>query len=174
MTNEEARRELERERLRAWYEANRERVLERRRAYREANRERLAEKQRAYRQANPEQERAYREANLDRERERRRAWRDANRDRWAAERSPLGEAVVVDRFTFAELRARDRDLCRICGGPVVEGGPRRLTPTIDHVVPLEAGGLHALTNVRLAHLGCNASQGHRWRAWLRRLGRRES
>jgi 5-methylcytosine-specific restriction endonuclease McrA len=34
-----------------------------------------------------------------------------------------------------------------------------MSPTLDHVVPLVAGGLHDPANVRLAHLTCNSRKG---------------
>ena len=163
------------ERERAYREANRERIAERERAYREANRERIAERNRAYREANreriAERERAYREANRERELERSRAVA-ASADGLAASasrRSPLGAAVIVERFSLADVLERDRGLCRLCGGPIVAGGPRSLASSVDHVIPLRVGGLHALSNVRLAHIGCNVAHGVRWSVRLRRL-----
>jgi 5-methylcytosine-specific restriction endonuclease McrA len=44
-----------------------------------------------------------------------------------------------------------------------------LAAAVDHVIPLRAGGLHALANVRLVHHGCNTAHGARWTARLRRL-----
>jgi HNH endonuclease len=186
----EAHRKLEHERNRAYREANRKREHERNRAYREANRESILEQKRAYYEANRgrilEQKRTYYEAHRERELEQRRARHKAHRERElehkrayaasadglarsAARRSPLGSAAIVERFTFEELRERDRELCRLCGRPVIDGGPRSLAPSIDHVIPLRAGGLHALANVRLAHVGCNVAHGVRWTVRLRRL-----
>ena len=34
-------------------------------------------------------------------------------------------------------------------------------PSIDHVIPLAKGGLHAWSNVKLAHKGCNEQKGDR-------------
>jgi hypothetical protein len=32
-------------------------------------------------------------------------------------------------------------------------------PSIDHMIPVVRGGLHSWKNVKLAHVGCNASKG---------------
>jgi hypothetical protein len=74
-------------------------------------------------------------------------------------RSPLGRAGIVDVFDPLTIFVRDRWRCRICGGGV---SPRKIglltpnAPTIDHVEPVGAGGVHSLENVRLAHKKCNS------------------
>lgn len=49
---------------------------------------------------------------------------------------------------------RDSDVCWICGAPG--------STTVDHVVPVSLDERRALdrTNVRPAHLSCNASRGN--------------
>jgi 5-methylcytosine-specific restriction endonuclease McrA len=55
---------------------------------------------------------------------------------------------------------RDLGVCQICGDPMgTEVWPHPLSPSLDHVVPLAAGGSHTLANVQLAHLGCNLQKG---------------
>lgn len=58
---------------------------------------------------------------------------------------------------------RDRGRCHLCGARVRLGlkAPHPLAPTLDHVIPLAAGGTHEPANVRLAHFLCNSRKGDR-------------
>lgn len=60
----------------------------------------------------------------------------------------------------AEIAERDAWRCGICGGRVSKARkhPDPLAPSIDHVVPLAAGGTNDSTNLQLAHLRCNLSK----------------
>jgi 5-methylcytosine-specific restriction endonuclease McrA len=68
-----------------------------------------------------------------------------------------------------ELRSRSDDCCELCGAPIdFEAPPRtRRAPSVDHIVPLHAGGaeLPVLDELRLAHVSCNSQRGARTR-WL--------
>jgi hypothetical protein len=72
-------------------------------------------------------------------------------------------AGQVESFTAAEIGDRDGWLCGICldiARPVDPGpgAPRALSPSIDHIVPVSAGGQHARSNVRITHLWCNVER----------------
>jgi hypothetical protein len=55
-----------------------------------------------------------------------------------------------------EVFERDGWVCHICGEPVSRDPLSRLDgASIDHVVPIAAGGTHTMENVRTAHLRCN-------------------
>jgi len=54
------------------------------------------------------------------------------------------------------LIARDGDCCWYCRGQFVPG---KRTRTIDHVIPLAAGGRSRLDNLRLACTRCNHAKG---------------
>jgi 5-methylcytosine-specific restriction endonuclease McrA len=66
-------------------------------------------------------------------------------------------------YTLAEIAKRDRYHCGICRKRVamtkVVAHPK--APTIDHRVPLAAGGDDTKANVQLAHYRCNVSKGDR-------------
>lgn len=64
----------------------------------------------------------------------------------------------VDRLTVFE---RDEWTCHICNEPVDQSlrGDDPLGPSLDHVVPLAAGGAHSYANTKLAHTGCNRAKG---------------
>jgi 5-methylcytosine-specific restriction endonuclease McrA len=66
----------------------------------------------------------------------------------AAQRGPL-----IDRMALYE---QQNGMCWLC---------KTHTPiesfTLDHVIPLAKGGLHAASNLRVAHPRCNRSKGDR-------------
>lgn len=68
------------------------------------------------------------------------------------------------RRRVAALVARDGAVCRWCGIDLVVGGAtEQYRPpshaTIDHVVPLSAGGSNALSNLVLSCEDCNERRG---------------
>ncbi|WP_261949456.1 HNH endonuclease [Rhodococcus sp. T9N] len=58
---------------------------------------------------------------------------------------------------------RDRWQCHICNTRVKRDMvvPHPLAPTIDHLIPLAAGGTHEPANVATAHFLCNSRKGDR-------------
>ncbi|WP_308424770.1 HNH endonuclease [Longimycelium tulufanense] len=83
-------------------------------------------------------------------------WQQANRRRRALKRR-----VGSEPYTLAEIVVRDNSRCGLCGRKVRLSykAPHPLSPTIDHVVPLAAGGDDTRANVQLAHFGCNSRKG---------------
>jgi 5-methylcytosine-specific restriction endonuclease McrA len=84
-------------------------------------------------------------------------WQRGNDHRRRIQMKANGPA---EAFKRAEIGDRDRWVCGICQDqerPVDPraGAPRALSPSIDHVIPLAAGGAHTSANVRIAHLWCN-------------------
>lgn len=80
-------------------------------------------------------------------------------------RAKLVNALVDADIEIHELYRRDNGVCHICGGVCdwndKEYRPQGIVcgnnyPSIDHVVPLSKGGLHAWDNVQLAHRLCNS------------------
>ena len=75
---------------------------------------------------------------------------------------------MVDRDISLEgLYQRDEGKCYLCGiicdwndytneGAFIAGGTY---PTIEHVIPLSRGGMHAWSNVKLACFACNTKKG---------------
>lgn len=71
------------------------------------------------------------------------------------------EAEAISPEAVAE---RDNWICGICFEPVPKTWPeddRSQMPSLDHIVPIEAGGTHTLDNVQLAHYSCNLRKGSR-------------
>ena len=74
-------------------------------------------------------------------------------------RIPKSQLVDKD-ITLEALYRRDSGVCYLCGGPCdwndkTDTTVRDNYPSIDHVVPISKGGLHAWGNIKLAHFGCN-------------------
>ena len=69
-----------------------------------------------------------------------------------------------ERFTLADVIARDGWTCGICGGQVdpTLRRPDLDSRSLDHVLPISLGGPHMLANAQLAHLGCNLRKGARF------------
>lgn len=75
-------------------------------------------------------------------------------------------------YTLEAVAERDRWRCHLCGKRVKKSAkwPDRTCPSIDHLVPISAGGVDGLENVALAHWYCNTLRGTRGEAQLRLTG----
>lgn len=60
-------------------------------------------------------------------------------------------------YRDADIFARDRWFCLLCGLPIDPAVtyPDPMSKSIDHIVPISLGGADAATNVQAAHLVCN-------------------
>lgn len=81
-------------------------------------------------------------------------------------------AVVGIRYTLVEIGDRDGWCCHICRKTVNRTlpGTAEHGPTIDHLVPLAAGGHDEPVNVSLAHRSCNVLRRDKGIAQLRLVG----
>ena len=89
--------------------------------------------------------------------------RTAKREQDQRRRDQLRSAGLLESFTPAEIGDRDGWLCGICKDPsrLVDpspDAPRALSPSIDHILPVSAGGQHNRANVRITHLWCNVER----------------
>jgi 5-methylcytosine-specific restriction endonuclease McrA len=73
----------------------------------------------------------------------------------------LALEATVERIDPLAVYARDGWICQICRSPVDHGRdwPDMWCATLDHRVPLTAGGAHTLDNVQLAHWICKLRKG---------------
>lgn len=148
-------------RLRAWREANAEHRAEYRRAYDAANAAERAAAKRTWYEAHREWVLSWPERNPERSAARHERFREANRDRRA-------EAQRKRRVDALGLRVEDVDLealwtgsCGLCG-QLMDAAlrwPHPQSKSIDHILPLAAGGTHEASNLQWAHLRCNVSKG---------------
>ena len=74
-------------------------------------------------------------------------------------RIPKSQLVDKD-ITLEALYKRDFGVCYLCGKPCDWNDKKDMIvgptyPSIDHMIPVSRGGLHAWTNVKLAHFECN-------------------
>ena len=79
-------------------------------------------------------------------------------------------AIVDDDITLEKVAQKAGGRCALCGDLVDWDDVRFVNgrkyaskkyPSIDHIIPLAAGGTHSWDNVQLAHFSCNASKGKR-------------
>lgn len=72
-------------------------------------------------------------------------------------------------YTLADIIHRDGSSCHLCRHTVDSSlsGLHPMGPTIDHLIPVSAGGLDDPINVALAHRSCNVRRGARGEVQLR-------
>ena len=87
----------------------------------------------------------------------------AHADRKRRARLKRSTAETGVPYTLTDLAQRSDSTCHLCGGVVdmTLSGQDQLGPTVDHLVPLSAGGADCSTNVALAHRACNTKRGTR-------------
>jgi transposase-like protein len=80
----------------------------------------------------------------------------SSRDYFHRKRANGGERGI----TLLYIAERDAWRCHLCGRVVSPKyrAPHRLSPVLDHIVPVSLGGTHTRDNVRLAHWGCNSKK----------------
>lgn len=90
----------------------------------------------------------------------------SNRLNWQRKEGRYNNTNIIDRdISVKVLYKRDKGVCYICGGECdfedhtkINGyftvGPTY--PSIDHLIPIARGGMHAWDNVKLAHHHCNS------------------
>jgi len=83
---------------------------------------------------------------------------------------PQGRRI---RELVNQLEARDGSRCTLCGAPIDMRlpGTAKDGPTLEHRIPISAGGTNDLDNLALAHHVCNARRGRREPTQLGRQSR---
>lgn len=76
-------------------------------------------------------------------------------------RDAAKRGVFVEEVWRPVVYERDGFICQICHRPVKMAAkvPHPKAPTLDHIIPLAAGGTHEYANVQLAHFACNVRKG---------------
>lgn len=90
-------------------------------------------------------------------------WNDRRRSNAQARRArQVGTATNASVY-LADVVSRDGTNCGLCGEPVDMAllWPHRMSRSVDHIIPISRGGVHAPDNCQLAHLSCNSRKGNR-------------
>lgn len=136
-------------------------------AYRERNADKIRQRKNAYTGANRDREaaraRKWYAENTERVAENVKRWKRENRDKHLAhKRNRYGfERSSGAREKSVDVEALWTGFCALCGlhmDRTLERG-HRLSPTVDHIVPLSKGGAHTPDNLQWAHMACNSSKG---------------
>lgn len=71
--------------------------------------------------------------------------------------------AFVEDVIRSQIYERDDFICQLCGIEIdmTLEFPDRMSPTIDHIVPLAKNGTHEPSNVQAAHFVCNVRKGTR-------------
>lgn len=71
--------------------------------------------------------------------------------------------VPSEPYTTGLIAERDGFVCSLCGQPVDVSlkFPDPMSASVDHVLPISKGGDDTLSNVALAHLGCNSRKSNK-------------
>ncbi|MGP5147469.1 HNH endonuclease [Corynebacterium variabile] len=71
--------------------------------------------------------------------------------------------LFVENIDMTTVLNRGHWICGICHKPIDPKlrHPQRMAGTIDHIIPLNIGGIHAYSNVQPAHYRCNSSKSDR-------------
>ena len=87
-------------------------------------------------------------------------------------RRALLAGVATEPYTLDEVAERDGWRCGICGERVGKKFPagHKRSATVDHIVPLIAGGDDLKVNLQLAHHSCNSKKKHTGPGQLRLVG----
>jgi len=82
------------------------------------------------------------------------------------------ETATIERFDPHEVYERDGWICALCREPVNRAiqYPDPMCASLDHTLPLGAGGEHSRANTQLAHWLCNVRKGARTESGLEPVG----
>lgn len=93
----------------------------------------------------------------------RRVWaNDAEREAAKCRRRrAVKRGLPSEQYGILDIALRDGFDCSLCGEMIDFSLPPtdRMSPTVDHVIPISKGGPDLLSNVRLAHRVCNSIKG---------------
>jgi len=74
-----------------------------------------------------------------------------------------GATAPGDRIVPRDVFERDGWICGLCDASVDPSlnYPDPMSVSLDHIVPVSLGGMHAMSNVQCSHLFCNLSKNNR-------------
>lgn len=139
--------DVKKARSRDYYWSNREGVLTKsRQRYREEGPEAVYAERREWRQANPEKCAEYA-----------RRYRAKNPSISAVINNNRRTRIDGRKVSMAELNSLWTGFCALCGNPIDRDlkWPDQMSKSVDHIIPLAKGGIHEVSNLQWAHVGCN-------------------
>lgn len=72
------------------------------------------------------------------------------------------KGLPSERIGIRVIAERDKWVCQLCLKPIDKTltGTKSLSPALDHIIPLSRPGSpgHVLSNVQIAHFGCNSAK----------------
>ena len=80
-----------------------------------------------------------------------------------AQRKALKLDAPYEKVNYLDILERDGWHCQLCGLAIskVVKYPDPMSASLDHILPLTAGGHHIAANLQAAHMGCNAAKSNR-------------
>ena len=140
-----------------WYQANMESVRERAKRWSRTHPDRKRSNDKEYYAKNTDKRRAQSQEWYQSNKERRREYKRLPevRRRYQAHQArrrslKKGSKGTVTAQQFKELCERYDNKCLACG--------KKVTLTMDHVIPLSKGGIHDISNIQPLCLSCNSSK----------------
>lgn len=158
----------------AWYETNREKILAQKKVYNAANRESIAARMKVYNEVNRDERLAQKKVYYEANREQMKVYNAAHPNEHLARvhkhrAQKLGVKIGDTKSILAWLKSWKTPAlvaCHYCKS--LSSGTEM---TIDHVIPMSAGGPHDLANLVVCCQSCNSSKQDRLPAvWLARTG----
>ena len=158
-----------------YYQINKEKVYERSKEWIQKNREYVRERDRKYRKEHLEQDKAkdkrYRDSHKEKLAEKGKRYRETHKDYFynkARERKNsqlLRSDGTVTLEAEQKLLKTQNNLCDYCGDDISK------KKHLDHILPLDRGGMHTIDNVHFTCPSCNLSKGTKtedeWFEWLK-------
>jgi hypothetical protein len=162
-----------------WYKANTEKIIAQQREYRKANAERISAQNREWYKANRERinarVREYQKSNREKVLARLREWRKANRERINAQKRKYHKANPEKTHASAAYRRARKKECSV---PLTETEKTKLRSMsrnmqrlnkkkggveyhIDHIVPMDYGGVHHPCNLQIMEGSENCSKNNK-------------
>lgn len=91
------------------------------------------------------------------------AWGPRRQANWRKARAKRLGSTRTEVIYYESIFRRDNYICGICNDPVKRYAvwPDPESPSIDHRIPVSAGGTHTRDNVQCSHLRCNQRKGAR-------------
>jgi len=156
------------EKYREYRDKNKSTKNEYNKQYHQDHKERLAEKDRLYHEAHRVEKAAYYQENKEYKMATRSAYLKtrkgkSSKKRATQKRRAAMAGVISEYFDPIEVLVRDGYICQLCGKktrPDFKNSYHPLYPNLDHIIPLNLGGVNTKENTQCLCRGCNVKKGY--------------